>query len=245
MWTPPIAAAPGSDSWHPDDMLLLPLRALTGEILGVVSVDEPLSGQRPTRRRAEDPDGGRRSRRARTRARPQRRRPQTADQPARRPHTKCGRRSVKTLTAHLDSSARRGEHAYVAGKAGSPKTPVTSSPRQMHISLTGPDIPATHPGALHRRATRGRRPAVCGECFTKIAIACLPSITPPLKERTSHDVEANAAVERCRSRSCLSSPSGGAAGTHVHTHAVGPPRVTVSPASGDLCAPGARRDGPA
>ncbi len=31
------------DSWHPDDMLLLPLHAFTGEILGVVSVDEPLS----------------------------------------------------------------------------------------------------------------------------------------------------------------------------------------------------------
>ena len=46
-WTPPIAAAPGPDSWHPDDMLLLPLRAFTGEILGVVSVDEPLNGQRP------------------------------------------------------------------------------------------------------------------------------------------------------------------------------------------------------
>ena len=46
-WTPPIAAAPGPDSWHPEDMLLLPLRGYTGEILGVVSVDEPLNGQRP------------------------------------------------------------------------------------------------------------------------------------------------------------------------------------------------------
>ena len=47
MWTPPGAAAPGSDSWHPDDMLLLPLRAATGEILAVASLDEPHSGQRP------------------------------------------------------------------------------------------------------------------------------------------------------------------------------------------------------
>jgi hypothetical protein len=46
-WRPPIAAAPGPDSWHPDDMLLSPLRAFTGEILGVVSVDEPLSSQQP------------------------------------------------------------------------------------------------------------------------------------------------------------------------------------------------------
>ena len=47
--------------------------------------------------------------------------------------------------AHLYSSARRGEHAYIAGKGGSPKTPVRSSPRQMHISLTGPDIPRLSP----------------------------------------------------------------------------------------------------
>lgn len=47
MWTPPIAAAPGPDSWHPDDMLLLPLRGFREEILAVVSVDEPHSGQRP------------------------------------------------------------------------------------------------------------------------------------------------------------------------------------------------------
>lgn len=47
MWTPPGAAAPGSDSWHPDDMLLLPLRGATGEILAVASLDEPHSGQRP------------------------------------------------------------------------------------------------------------------------------------------------------------------------------------------------------
>ena len=47
MWTPPMAPSPGADSWHPDDMLLLPLRGVTGEILGVVSVDEPLSGNRP------------------------------------------------------------------------------------------------------------------------------------------------------------------------------------------------------
>jgi HD-GYP domain-containing protein (c-di-GMP phosphodiesterase class II) len=42
-----MAAAPGAESWHPDDMLLLPLRRASGEIIGVVSVDEPLSGRRP------------------------------------------------------------------------------------------------------------------------------------------------------------------------------------------------------
>jgi diguanylate cyclase (GGDEF)-like protein len=47
VWTPPTAAAPGPDGWHPDDMLLLPLRDGTGEILGIVSVDQPLGGLRP------------------------------------------------------------------------------------------------------------------------------------------------------------------------------------------------------
>lgn len=46
-WTPEMAPAPGADSWHPDDMLLLPLRDSAGEILALVSVDEPLSGRRP------------------------------------------------------------------------------------------------------------------------------------------------------------------------------------------------------
>jgi hypothetical protein len=47
VWTPPTAAAPGPDGWHPDDMLLLPLRDGAGEILGIVSVDQPLGGRRP------------------------------------------------------------------------------------------------------------------------------------------------------------------------------------------------------
>jgi diguanylate cyclase (GGDEF)-like protein len=46
-WTPAAAAAPDPDAWHPDDMLLLPLRGATGEVLGVVSIDQPLHGRRP------------------------------------------------------------------------------------------------------------------------------------------------------------------------------------------------------
>ncbi|MGA9857994.1 MAG: diguanylate cyclase [Solirubrobacteraceae bacterium] len=46
-WTPAVAAAPGADSWHPDDMLLLPIRAQGGEVLAIVSVDQPVSGRRP------------------------------------------------------------------------------------------------------------------------------------------------------------------------------------------------------
>ena len=46
-WTPAAAAAPDPDAWHPDDMLLLPLRGATGQVLGVVSIDQPLHGRRP------------------------------------------------------------------------------------------------------------------------------------------------------------------------------------------------------
>jgi diguanylate cyclase (GGDEF)-like protein len=47
-WTPPTAAAPGPDAWHPEDMLLLPLRGQDGALLGVVSVDQPVTGRRPS-----------------------------------------------------------------------------------------------------------------------------------------------------------------------------------------------------
>jgi HD-GYP domain-containing protein (c-di-GMP phosphodiesterase class II) len=40
----PIAA----DAWDPDDMLLLPLRGASQELMGFVSVDQPLLGRRPT-----------------------------------------------------------------------------------------------------------------------------------------------------------------------------------------------------
>ncbi len=47
-WTPSTSAVPGPDGWHPDDMLLLPLRGEDGELLGTVSVDQPATGRRPT-----------------------------------------------------------------------------------------------------------------------------------------------------------------------------------------------------
>jgi diguanylate cyclase (GGDEF)-like protein len=47
VWTPPMSAAPGPNGWHPNDMLLLPLRGQSGEILAIVSVDQPASGRRP------------------------------------------------------------------------------------------------------------------------------------------------------------------------------------------------------
>jgi hypothetical protein len=47
-WTPAMSPIPGPDGWHPDDMLLLPLRGQNDELLGTVSVDQPASGRRPT-----------------------------------------------------------------------------------------------------------------------------------------------------------------------------------------------------
>jgi diguanylate cyclase (GGDEF)-like protein len=48
VWTPRSVAPPGPDGWHPEDMLLLPLRGASGDVLGLVSVDEPALGRRPT-----------------------------------------------------------------------------------------------------------------------------------------------------------------------------------------------------
>ena len=47
-YTPESARALSPDAWEPDDALLLPLRGATGEVLGIVSVDEPLTGRRPS-----------------------------------------------------------------------------------------------------------------------------------------------------------------------------------------------------
>ena len=47
-YTPESGRSLGPDGWDPEDMLLLPLRGATGEVLGIVSVDEPFTGRRPT-----------------------------------------------------------------------------------------------------------------------------------------------------------------------------------------------------
>ncbi len=47
LWTPSAAAAPDPNAWHPHDMLMLPLRGASGEVLAVVSLDQPLHGRRP------------------------------------------------------------------------------------------------------------------------------------------------------------------------------------------------------
>ncbi len=48
VWTSSNVASLDSGGWQPDDMLLLPLRGTYDEILGVVSVDQPQLGRRPS-----------------------------------------------------------------------------------------------------------------------------------------------------------------------------------------------------
>jgi diguanylate cyclase (GGDEF)-like protein len=45
---PEIETADGPDAWHPEDALFVPMRHSQGHVLGIMSVDEPLSGKRPS-----------------------------------------------------------------------------------------------------------------------------------------------------------------------------------------------------
>ena len=46
-WVPPVAASSEPDAWSPEDALFVPLRSAAGDILGILSVDEPADGRRP------------------------------------------------------------------------------------------------------------------------------------------------------------------------------------------------------
>src|SRR5688572_20587428 len=52
-WTDPAAHVPelepstAPDAWRPEDALVVPLQHSDGHVLGIISVDEPLSGRRP------------------------------------------------------------------------------------------------------------------------------------------------------------------------------------------------------
>ena len=47
-FVPDIEMADGPDAWHPEDALFVPLRHSEGHMLGIMSVDEPISGLRPS-----------------------------------------------------------------------------------------------------------------------------------------------------------------------------------------------------
>jgi diguanylate cyclase (GGDEF)-like protein len=49
MWTPDAPAPTAPDGWHPEDALLAPLHAGSGRLIGILSVDLPVSGRRPDR----------------------------------------------------------------------------------------------------------------------------------------------------------------------------------------------------
>jgi PAS domain S-box-containing protein len=48
VYTPDLEVSDDPTAWHPDDALFVPLRATDGTLLGILSVDEPLSGRRPS-----------------------------------------------------------------------------------------------------------------------------------------------------------------------------------------------------
>jgi diguanylate cyclase (GGDEF)-like protein len=47
-YIPDIEPSDDPDAWHPEDALFVPLRHADGHLLGILSVDEPFSGRRPS-----------------------------------------------------------------------------------------------------------------------------------------------------------------------------------------------------
>lgn len=47
-WIPDVPVSSEADAWHPLDALYAPLRSFTGELIGVLSVDLPADGHRPS-----------------------------------------------------------------------------------------------------------------------------------------------------------------------------------------------------
>ncbi len=47
-WVPDVETGDGEDAWHPEDALFAPLTATDGRTLGILSVDLPHDGRRPT-----------------------------------------------------------------------------------------------------------------------------------------------------------------------------------------------------
>jgi diguanylate cyclase (GGDEF)-like protein len=45
---PDLEVGDGPDAWYPEDALFVPMRHSQGHVLGIMSVDEPLSGRRPS-----------------------------------------------------------------------------------------------------------------------------------------------------------------------------------------------------
>jgi diguanylate cyclase (GGDEF)-like protein/PAS domain S-box-containing protein len=52
-WVPPMEPSDAPDAWHREDMLLAPLYAAGGALIGVLSVDMPLGGRTPDAQRRQ------------------------------------------------------------------------------------------------------------------------------------------------------------------------------------------------
>ena len=48
VYTPNLQVTDDPGAWHPDDALFVPMRGSDGRLLGILSVDEPLSGRKPS-----------------------------------------------------------------------------------------------------------------------------------------------------------------------------------------------------
>ena len=48
VYTPNLEVSDDPGAWHPDDALFVPLRGSDGRLLGILSVDEPISGRKPS-----------------------------------------------------------------------------------------------------------------------------------------------------------------------------------------------------
>ncbi|HEY6960811.1 MAG TPA: PAS domain S-box protein [Gaiellaceae bacterium] len=48
VYTPSVDASDDPNAWHPDDALFVPMRGADGSLLGILSVDEPLSRRKPS-----------------------------------------------------------------------------------------------------------------------------------------------------------------------------------------------------
>ena len=47
-YKPDLPASDDPNAWHADDALFAPMRGADGQLLGILSVDEPISGRRPS-----------------------------------------------------------------------------------------------------------------------------------------------------------------------------------------------------
>lgn len=52
-YVPSAEAGDGPDAWHPEDSIMVPMVGAGGDLIGILSVDEPLSGRRPSGRHVD------------------------------------------------------------------------------------------------------------------------------------------------------------------------------------------------